>query len=170
MRNLVPGMEQVELSTPFCSGSVSAMRFKPWLNEDDPASVLFISSHGFGKKSRISKDEPSGPWFYPGSGATGENHLANGNATVAGSDAEAAATTDAIFDGLVTELSSMPEVPTMICGDFNGKTEKSICITMSGCIEFIIKMHQFFRFRLATINSPFPAALFCFLSLLKTSG
>ena len=90
MRNLVPGMEQVELSTPFCSGSVSAMRFKPWLNEDDPASVLFISSHGFGKKSRVSKDEASGPWFYPGSGATAD-HLANEKAAVAGADAEAAA-------------------------------------------------------------------------------
>ena len=83
-------MEQVELSTPFCSGSVSAMRFKPWLIEDDPASVLFISSHGFGKKSRVSKDEASGPWFYPGSGATAD-HLANEKAAVAGADAEAAA-------------------------------------------------------------------------------
>lgn len=40
-------------------------RYKPWLNESDSECVLFVSTHGYGRKETDKQQ----PWFYPGTGA-----------------------------------------------------------------------------------------------------
>lgn len=90
MRNLVPTDESCEVTTPFCSGSVRTVRYKPWLNEDDADSVLFVSTHGYGKRDRASRNVASAPWFYPGSGET----VVPGDGTGAASATAAGPATD----------------------------------------------------------------------------
>ena len=67
VRKLVPSEEEHPIQTPLFRGSVRAHRHQPWLDEDDADSVLFVSTHGYGRKR---PEDPSSEWFYPASGAT----------------------------------------------------------------------------------------------------
>ena len=67
VRNLVPTTEEFPLSTPFSDVVVKAERYRPWLGEDDVDNVLFVSTHGYGRKMEAAQP---GPMFYPGTGCT----------------------------------------------------------------------------------------------------
>ncbi|CAN0326897.1 unnamed protein product, partial [Discosporangium mesarthrocarpum] len=68
VRSLIPSHEMHKFETEaFDTGILNQIRYLPWLNEEDPSKVLFVSVHGYGKKDRELLDVPGG-WFYPGSG------------------------------------------------------------------------------------------------------
>jgi hypothetical protein len=66
VRNLVPTVEQVGLQTPFFTATAKHDKYQPWLSDDDVDHVLFVSTHGYGRKEA----DAGKPWFYPGTGAT----------------------------------------------------------------------------------------------------
>ena len=66
VRNLVPSVEEVGLSTPFFTATAKHDKYQPWLNDDDANHVLFVSTHGYGRK----ETDVGKPWFYPGTGIT----------------------------------------------------------------------------------------------------
>ena len=70
VRGLVPRREESVVRTPFAEGRLHTLTWKPWLDESDPQCVLFVSSHGYGKKSEDIDEAAPGGWFYPGSGRT----------------------------------------------------------------------------------------------------
>ena len=68
LRNLSPNELCETIKLPFAHTSVSVMSYRPWLDADDGANVLFVSSHGYGAKR--DEDNKAVGVFYPGSGAS----------------------------------------------------------------------------------------------------
>uniref|UniRef100_A0A7S2DAK1 Histone deacetylase domain-containing protein n=1 Tax=Octactis speculum TaxID=3111310 RepID=A0A7S2DAK1_9STRA len=67
VRGLVPSTEEFKLQTPDLSDLVvKREHYRPWLGQEDPDNVLFVSTHGYGKKQDIIPPA----WFYPSSGCT----------------------------------------------------------------------------------------------------
>ena len=66
INGLRPMEETFSLTTPFSEHTMKTQRFNPFLGDEDTENVLFVSTHGFGKKD----DGPKAQWFYPGSGCT----------------------------------------------------------------------------------------------------
>jgi len=68
LRNLYPHELCESVRLPFAHAAVSVMSYRPWLDHEDGANVMFVSSHGYGAR----RDENSRPVgvFYPGSGAS----------------------------------------------------------------------------------------------------
>jgi acetoin utilization deacetylase AcuC-like enzyme len=50
LRNLYPSEVVNTLRLPFGNAAFSMMSYKPWLDETDGGEVLFVSSHGYGKR------------------------------------------------------------------------------------------------------------------------
>jgi hypothetical protein len=66
VRNLVPTEETHPIITPIFNGSITTERYCPWLDEEDVNNVLFVSTHGYGRKSMPGEKDQ--PYFYPGTG------------------------------------------------------------------------------------------------------
>jgi len=50
VRNLVPTETVATVTLPFVRGAVATMSFKPWLDGEDGADTLFVSTHGHGPR------------------------------------------------------------------------------------------------------------------------
>jgi len=89
VRNLLPTTEEHAVATPMFSANVKSDRYRPWLDADDADNVLFVSTHGYGRKDK----EAGKPWFYPGTGVTCgcvPPNMADGTADAAAAAAAAA--------------------------------------------------------------------------------
>ena len=70
VRWLLPGVDQAELTRSDVFGALSMPRYKPWLNEQDPDNVLFVSVHGYGPREKGLEHLFPYAAFYPGTGRT----------------------------------------------------------------------------------------------------
>ncbi len=50
MRALYPAEVVEPLSLPFAAGALSTMVYRPWLGQRDGDDVLFVSTHGYGRR------------------------------------------------------------------------------------------------------------------------
>jgi acetoin utilization deacetylase AcuC-like enzyme len=104
IRNLYPSEVVETIRLPFARGAFSTIHYSPWLDHTDGEDTLFISSHGFGKRSQDQEGEA--PWFYPASGASeGWDQRALDSFT------EAAQTDSAAAAGAVGAAASSVSVP-----------------------------------------------------------
>ncbi|KFM25821.1 Type-2 histone deacetylase 2 [Auxenochlorella protothecoides] len=76
-----PSLQRVPFSTPYSEGTFPV--YKPWLDADDKDNIFFASVQGFGPKA-----EGMNAYVYPGSGATGDNRIADDAARSAAGIAE----------------------------------------------------------------------------------
>lgn len=72
VRQLVPHSVALRYETPYGEGRHVVHQYKPWRSADDADNVFFCSVHGYGHKdpAHDQHQHDSGPWFYPGSGAS----------------------------------------------------------------------------------------------------
>jgi acetoin utilization deacetylase AcuC-like enzyme len=114
IENLVPVTLESYIKTPFCTGSLTSTSYAPWVGEDDPKNVLFVSVHGYGKKDPDYDHVPQAPWFYPGSGKTGCSGECCGDeeakSSLLGKEAAAAAAAD--IDGMDVEEGGDDDAPS----------------------------------------------------------
>lgn len=69
VRSLYPTEIVETVPLHFGNGAFSTMVYRPWLDQEDGNDVLFVSSHGYGKRDpTAAADAPFVGWFYPGSG------------------------------------------------------------------------------------------------------
>ncbi|KAL6778893.1 HDA10 [Auxenochlorella protothecoides x Auxenochlorella symbiontica] len=78
-----PSLQRVPFSTPYSEGVQTFPVYKPWLDADDKDNIFFASVQGFGPKA-----EGMNAYVYPGSGATGDNRIADDAAQSAAGIAE----------------------------------------------------------------------------------
>lgn len=69
VKNLVPSSELKDVELPFANLFIGRDSYKPWLDQQDGASTMFVSSHGYGKRDPRATGIRGAPWFYAGSGA-----------------------------------------------------------------------------------------------------
>ena len=70
VRWLQPSVEEENLLTPYCFGTLHRPRYKPWYDSNDSKNVIFVSVHGYGPRERGLEHLMPQAAFYPGSGAT----------------------------------------------------------------------------------------------------
>lgn len=70
IRWLSPGNDELEILNSNFFGSLQQPRYKPWLDENDPNNVLFVSVHGYGPREKGLEQMMPQAAFYPGTGRT----------------------------------------------------------------------------------------------------
>jgi acetoin utilization deacetylase AcuC-like enzyme/ankyrin repeat protein len=77
VRNLTPSTISSTIATPFMAAMIETDSYKPWLDHDDGAHTLFISSHGYGHvnaSASVAGAQPNGAAVPSASSAAAPTH------------------------------------------------------------------------------------------------